>query len=199
MQNRYFLAIGVNDHVKVGVNVVQERVKLCEADVKFVEPENLHFTVKFLGNLDEERVRGVIDTLTPLLKGEKPSKVSVYGMGCFGSPSAPRVIWAGVGPGKDYLAGLFGRISLVLGETGPKNEENEQVPHITLGRVRSTKNISKLKEIISKERETFFGETEINAVTLKSSTLTPSGSQYADVCVFPLKNNARETKDGFFL
>ncbi len=190
MQNRCFLAVEVNDHVKVNVKVLQDHVKLCEADVKFVEPENLHFTVKFLGSLDSEHVRGVIDGLAPLLKGEKSSKVSVQGIGCFGKSSLPRVIWAGVGPGKAYLAGLFGRISMVLGELGLRTEENEQIPHITIGRVRSDKNINKLEEIISKESETFFGDTEIDAVKLKSSVLTPSGPRYTDIHVFHLKPGA---------
>ncbi len=186
MQNRYFLAIEASDHVKVNVKALQERVKVCEADVKFVEPENLHFTVKFLGNLDGEQVQRVIDGLTPLLKGEMSSEVSVQGVGYFGKSSLPRVIWAGTGPGKDYMTGFFGRISVVLGELGLKTEENEQISHITMCRVRSDKNINKLREIISKESETFFGETEINAVKLKSGVLIPAGPRYADVHVFHL-------------
>lgn len=190
MQNRYFLAVEASDHVKINVKVLQEHVKVCEADVKLVEPENLHFTVKFLGNLDDKQVHEIIDALTTLLKGEKPSKVSVRGVGFFGKPSSPRVIWVGVGLGKDYIIGLFCRISAVLCELGIKTEENGQIPHITVGRMRSDKNINKLKEIISKESETFLGEVEINAVKLKSSVLTSNGPVYTDVHVFNLKTNA---------
>ncbi|MFH0890398.1 MAG: RNA 2',3'-cyclic phosphodiesterase [Candidatus Aenigmatarchaeota archaeon] len=187
METRYFLAIEVDDHVKVHVKELQDRVKDCEADVKLVEPENLHFTVKFLGNLDQTTIRRVIDVLTPPLECEFTSKVSVQGIGSFGPSSSPRIIWAGVSTGKPYLAGLFGVISEKINDLGLKTDEKEQIPHITIGRVRSDKNISKLKEIISKESETFFGETEITAIKLKTSRLTPSGPEYSDVHVFLLK------------
>lgn len=187
METRCFLAIEVNDHVKVHVKELQGRVKDCEADVKLIEPENLHFTVKFLGNLDQTMITTVIDALTPPLEGEFTSKVSIQGVGFFGPSSSPRIIWAGVSAGKPYITRLFGIISDKINDLGLKTDEKEQIPHITIGRVRSDKNINKLKEIISKESEAFFGETEITAVKLKASRLTPSGPEYSDVHVFPLK------------
>lgn len=187
MQNRYFLAIDVNDHVKVNVKVTQRHVKESEADVKIVEPENLHFTVKFLGNLAEAQVNRIIEVLRPLLKEELSSNVSVRGIGFFGPLHAPRVIWVGVSDGKLYVEGLFARIAAKLDEIGFKTEEKDAVPHLTIARVRSERNINMLREIISKGRESFYGETLIDAVKLKASTLTPSGPKYSDVAVFPLK------------
>ncbi|MBI1972073.1 MAG: RNA 2',3'-cyclic phosphodiesterase [Candidatus Aenigmarchaeota archaeon] len=187
MQKRCFLAIDVNDHVKMNVKVVQDHVKESEADVKIVEAENLHFTVKFLGNLAEDQIERIIATLKPLLHDELPSKVSVQGLGFFGPADQPRVIWAGVGDGKPYIEGLFARILSAIRDISPENEEKEVIPHITIARVRSNKNIYKLKEIISKESETFFGETEITEVKLKESVLTPEGPRYADIAVFPLR------------
>ena len=186
MQNRHFLAIDVNDHVKVNVKVTQDHVKESEADVKLVEAKNLHFTVKFLGNLDEGQVNHVIEALRPLLEGETSSKVSVQGLGFFGPSHVPRIIWAGVGAGKPYIERLFNRVSAKLEEIGLKTEEKEGIPHITIARVRSGRNINKLREIISKERESFYGETLIDAVKLKSSELTPTGPEYTDVEVFPI-------------
>ncbi|MBI4167824.1 MAG: RNA 2',3'-cyclic phosphodiesterase [Candidatus Aenigmarchaeota archaeon] len=187
MQNRYFLAIDINDHVKMNVKVAQRHVKGREGDVKVVEAKNLHFTVRFLGNLSGEQVKRVIDALKPLLEDEISSNVSVQGLGFFGAPNVPRVIWAGVSQGKSYIEGLFARISKKLDEIGLKTEEKEVFPHITIARVRSEKNINMLKEIISKERESFYGETLVDAVKLKSSTLTPEGPVYSDVAVFPLR------------
>ncbi|MBI2085029.1 MAG: RNA 2',3'-cyclic phosphodiesterase [Candidatus Aenigmarchaeota archaeon] len=187
MANRCFLAIDINDHVKVNVKVTQGHVKYCGGDVKLVEPENLHFTVKFLGNLTNDQVKRVIDALTILLKSETSSKVSVRGIGFFGPSNAPKVIWAGIGDGKPYLEGLFGRISGVVKGICPKNDEKEGIPHITIARVKSIRNINKLEEIILKESETFFGETLVDAVKLKASVLTPTGPRYSDIAVFPLK------------
>jgi len=188
MQTRCFLAIDVNDHVKVNVKVTQVHVKGCEADVTLVGSENLHFTVKFLGNLSDEQVKQVIDTLGPLLNRESSSNVSVQGLDFFGPSEAPRIIWAEVSAGKPYLEGLFFRISKAISKILPENGEKETIPHLTIARVRSGKNINKLKEIISKERETFFGETLVGAVKLRTSTLTPTGAKYTDVEVFPLGN-----------
>lgn len=133
-------------------------------------------------------MKSVIDALNPLLEGEKSSKVSVKGLGFFGPAYAPRVIWAGVGGGKSYIEGLFSRISSKLEEIDVKSDEKEVLPHITIGRVRPGSNISTLKEIILKERETLYGETLVNAIKLKSSVLTPAGPCYSDVVVFPLKS-----------
>ncbi|MBI4176939.1 MAG: RNA 2',3'-cyclic phosphodiesterase [Candidatus Aenigmarchaeota archaeon] len=181
------MAIDIDSHVKVNVKVTQDHVKESEADVKVVEPENLHFTVKFLGNVDESAVKRIIGVLTPLLEGEKSSKVSVKGVGFFGHMKAPRVLWVGVGEGKTYIEGIFSKISAKLEEIGIKSDGKEAVPHITVGRVRSGRNINKLEEIILKERETLYGETLIDAVKLKSSVLTPRGPRYVDVASFPLK------------
>ena len=82
---------------------------------------------------------------------------------------------------------IFNLISKAIEEILPENEEKDAIPHITIGRVRSDKNIYKLKEIISKERESFYGETLIGTIKLKSSTLTPEGSKYTDIAVFALK------------
>ncbi len=187
MVNRCFLAIDINDHVKVNVKVTQGHVKDCEDGVKLIEPENLHFTVKFLGNLTDGQVKRVIDALNTSLKTEKSSKVSVHGIGFFGPSKAPRVIWAGVSDGKPYLEGLFARISESVKGICPENDEKEGIPHITIARVRSARNINKLREIIIKESETFFGKTLVDSVKLKVSTLTPDGARYSDVAVFALK------------
>ncbi|MBI3413076.1 MAG: RNA 2',3'-cyclic phosphodiesterase [Candidatus Aenigmarchaeota archaeon] len=186
MQNRCFLAIDVNDHVKVNVKVTQGHVKESEADVKLVDAKNLHFTVRFLGNLSDGQVKLVIDTLEPLLSRELSSKVSVQGLGFFGPMKEPRVIWAGVTAGKLYLEGLFTRVSDAVREILPENDERDVIPHLTIARIRSVKNINMLRQTIVKESETFFGEILIDAVKLKSSTLTPQGSRYTDVAVFPL-------------
>ncbi len=187
MQSRYFLAIDIDDHVKMNVKVTQRHVKESEGDVKLVDAKNLHFTVKFLGSMTEEQVKRVIGALKPFLEGETSSNVSVQGLGFFGPSDNPRIIWVGVGGGKPYIEGLFVRISKKLDEIGLKTEEKEAVPHITIARVRSERNISVLREIISKECESFYGETLVCAVKLKASTLTPNGPVYSDVAVFPLR------------
>ncbi len=171
--NRCFLAIDVDDHVKVNVKVTQGHVKDCEGDVKLVESENLHFTVKFLGNLDGDQIKRVVDVLNTLVKSESPSNVSVHGLGLFGPKDAPRMIWAGVNDEDAYLDGLFARISEVVKGISPENDEKNGIPHMTIARVRSARNINKLREIILKESETFFGKTLVNAIKLKVSTSTP--------------------------
>lgn len=189
MQTRCFLAIDVNERVKVNVKVTQDRVKESEADVKLVDPANLHFTARFLGYLTEDQIRLVTDALRPLLGCETSSNVSVQGIGFFGSPNRPKVIWAGVGRGKQYIEGLFARIGAKLDEMGLRTGERGTVPHITIARVRSERNINMLREIISKERESFYGETLIDAVKLKASVLTQSGPKHSDVAIFPLRKS----------
>ncbi len=162
----------------------EEDLRSTRADIKLVEEENLHFTVKFLGEIPEGLVVEIDKRINALTL--KKVDVSVAGLGAFPDVGRPRVVWAGVDP-KD--AGALGRtgeeVFHALEGVGQKDERGFH-PHITLARVRSPRNLEVLSAKIREHSETVFGRTAITSLKLKSSSLSPSGPTYADVREYAL-------------
>ncbi|MET1160172.1 MAG: RNA 2',3'-cyclic phosphodiesterase [Thermoprotei archaeon] len=178
---RVFIAIDIEDNTVLS-NLVRARDLLLEsgADLKPVETENLHLTIRFIG---ETPLKIVNDICRELSKLEfAPFKIHVKGIGVFPSIARPRVIWAGVSEGSDKLVEIHDKVEEILSKLGIPGEREKFVPHITLARVRSPRNLSKLVKIINNMIDMDFGEYTVTHIVLKRSTLTPSGPIYNDVC-----------------
>jgi len=179
---RLFIALDIPEEVKRKVEEIQGKLKKAEADVKWVEPQNLHFTLKFLGEVPEERVEEVKAAVKRAISGFSPFKLELKGVGYFGSKSFLRVIWIS---GKSQEAvKLMERLEEELKSFRP--EEREKNLHLTLGRVRSGRGREELLKAISDLSETELGEFEVREVKLKESRLSPKGPQYRDIAVFSL-------------
>jgi len=164
---------------------VQEELRKTQADLKLVSRENLHFTVKFLGEISEEETREINNRLKGL--DLKSTQVSVEGVGSFPGLGRPSVIWAGVSVedrakvvpiAEQVISAVKG-----IGETDNRPYE----PHITLARVRSPRNTENLASFIRQNVKREFGTVELKHLKLKSSELTPRGPIYSDIGVYPLK------------
>lgn len=176
---RAFLAFEVSSEVRDKLMEVEEEMRQTRADLKLVEKENLHFTVKFLGEVPESVV-GDIDRRIGALRLRR-IEVSVRGLGAFPDLRRPRVLWAGVAPhdlaavtsaGQQVIDALEG-----IGET----DERGFHPHVTLGRVRSPRNLEALTSLMREGSGREFGRSPIASLKLMSSSLTPSGATYRDV------------------
>ncbi len=164
---------------------VQEEMRKTEADLKIVGRENLHFTVKFLGEIPAEKAREVDERLKALDLGRVT--VMIRGMGAFPSLGHPNVVWAGVSPedaGK--VIPIAQRVIATLRDVGEQDNRPFQ-PHITLARVRSARNKQTLVSFIERNADHGFGVSELTHLKLKSSELTPRGPIYTDIGVYPLK------------
>ncbi len=164
---------------------VQDELRKTEADLKIVGRENLHFTVKFLGEISAEKAREVDERLKAL-ELERVT-VTIRGMGAFPSLGHPNVVWAGVSPedaGK--VIPIAQRVIATLRDVGEQDNRPFQ-PHITLARVRSARNKQTLVSFIERNADHGFGVTELTHLKLKSSELTPRGPIYTDIGVYPLK------------
>lgn len=177
---RLFVAIDAEGHVKSEIQEVVDVLSSRHKNCTWVAPDNLHFTLKFLGDIDEKDVTAIEDAIEKSLAGFKPFKINVHGLGYFGKRRAARVIWVGVHEGRDEMAGLASelekKLSVFRGDDKPFNS------HITI--CRPGGDTSKLVEDIEKEKQRSFGVMEVREVALKKSTLTQNGALYSDVKVF---------------
>lgn len=174
---RCFLGSKLDESLVDDVKEVKDAFRETNADIKFVKDENLHFTVKFLGEMEKDRIEK-IDRIEEVLRNYNPFRIELRGVGVFPSKGYIKVIWIGVGEGEEKFKGMLEGIDKVLSRQGFEEEKNEIVPHLTIGRVKSGKNkdriISKVKEL----KERVIGKMNLKKITLFKSDLTPEGPIY---------------------
>jgi len=171
--------------VRENLMKAEEALKQTRADIKLVERDNLHFTVKFLGEIPERMVDEVDARLRDLTL--RRMEVDVRGLGAFPDARRPRVVWAGVAP--HDLADLSSSGQRVIDALEGVGESDDRGfhPHITLARVRSPRNVEALASLMRDSSVKEFGRSAITTLKLKSSDLTPSGPTYRDVKEYNLQ------------
>ncbi|MCY0867774.1 MAG: RNA 2',3'-cyclic phosphodiesterase [Desulfurococcus sp.] len=179
---RCFIAVEVKDEgVLRSLISIRDKLTATGADLKPVEDENIHLTLRFIGEVPRSIVEEVCRAISAI--SFKPFRIHVAGIGVFPSIQRPRVIWAGIREGSRELVELYEAVERKLGEIGFKPEREEFVPHITLARVKGYRGIERLVKTLSDLAETDFGYTTVDEVVVKKSTLTPRGPIYSNICV----------------
>jgi 2'-5' RNA ligase len=174
---RLFVAVHLSEEVRAALAAVQDRLRSVRAEVSWVRPGNLHLTLKFLGEVEAERQERLGAALAGIVPTTPPFEAAVTGVGSFGG-RVPRVVWAGVGDGAEALVTLAGRVDAALAAVGFPRESRPFSPHLTLGRVRSPRNVVELVEALRREAHGAFGRVNVGAFCLMESQLHPQGSIY---------------------
>jgi 2'-5' RNA ligase len=175
---RSFLAIELPKPVLRKIEEVQGDLRLTHADVRWVNPEKIHLTLKFFGNIEESRIDAIFKSIEEPIRNTPPFSLKVRGVGAFPQLKNPRVIWMGLVNGKEVLASLQKQIEIQLGEIGFQPEDRPFHPHLTLGRMRSSRGKEELVGGMEKHREEEFGDFQIERVVLFKSDLRPTGPIY---------------------
>ncbi|NIO21490.1 MAG: RNA 2',3'-cyclic phosphodiesterase [Candidatus Aenigmarchaeota archaeon] len=181
---RCFLAVDLNKDLAKQVKEIQNEIISMNLDIKLVEPENLHFTLKFLGEVEEDEVDVIKKSVERGLRGNYVFKINIQGLCYFGSPKHIKTLWLDVDEGKDDFVKLVKNMNDCL-NIGEKNKS----PHLTIGRVKSGRNRDLLLDFINKHKDVKIGEMAVKDVKLKSSVLTRNGPVYTDLAVFKLGGN----------
>ncbi|MFQ6098792.1 MAG: RNA 2',3'-cyclic phosphodiesterase, partial [Armatimonadota bacterium] len=164
-----------------------QRLQSARAAVKWVEPDNLHLTLKFLGNIPEAQVEPIAGALEGVACDTAPFVAHVAGVGAFPNLKRPRVVWAGIASGSDELKRLAANVQEALVPLGFDPERREFSAHLTLGRVKSFVNVAGLAEAIRQEAEADLGPMPVEAVHLMQSELRPSGPMYSALAQLSLR------------
>lgn len=183
---RTFIAIELKNQ-DVLRKLIEARNRLVEtgAEVKPVEDENIHLTLRFIGEIPQGLVR-VLCTEISKIKYPK-FQISVKNIGAFPSMARPRVVWAGVEEGADKLRELHDIVESIVKRLGIPPDKEEFVPHITLLRVKGSRGIDKLVKAIAEMHDMEFGSTIVDEVFVKKSVLTSSGPIYSNLCSVKLE------------
>jgi RNA 2',3'-cyclic 3'-phosphodiesterase len=172
---RLFAAIEISDEaIKEFTRLIDFLKDKC-AGVKWVRPDNIHLTMRFLGEVDEDDIACVSDAIRRTAHGCGPFEIVTGEPGVFPTWKSPRVIWVGLTSGENEICNLAGRLDSLLVPCGFHKEEKTFVPHITVGRVKGYKNLDFIKQAALKAgvRHVSIG---VEHITLFSSELSREGA-----------------------
>ena len=182
---RVFIAIRVEPGTEFLKMFSFFKTILKDDSIKWTENSNIHITLVFLGDTQEERVKEIDNLLKEICSCIGSFNLELCGAGVFRSIKDPRVIWAGLGrsPEMDLL---HNKITSALRETGTPLEERPFNPHLTLGRIKRMSNITVLSDLIEKYRNKEIQRIRVTEITFYESILRPEGPVYKPVGVYRL-------------
>jgi 2'-5' RNA ligase len=172
------LAIEISRTIQEKIEEIQEELKSSRADVRWVSPEKIHLTLKFFGNIDESKIDPIVKSIEGPIRITSPFSVKVQRVGAFPHFKNPRVIWMGLVDGKEALGSFQKQLDKELEKIGFEPEARAFRPHLTLGRVKSSKGRDELTARIERYREEEFGDLQVEKVILFKSDLKPAGPIY---------------------
>ena len=176
---RTFIAVGIDKTIRGHAVALQEALGRSGADVKWVEPENLHVTLLFLGEVEDRTLPAVCRVVADVAAGLAPFEMIVEGAGCFPSPRRPRTLWVGVGDGRQELVALHDALEPPLLELGCyRREERQYTPHLTLGRVKGDLGAAELAAALARRSDWRGGQVRVREVLVMSSELRSEGPTY---------------------
>jgi 2'-5' RNA ligase len=175
---RSFVAVECHDgSLHARFEEAQGLIKATGASIKLVEVENIHITLKFLGDIEDHQVEEVSRVISNITF--KPFEFTVEGVGVFPNLKRPTTIWAGISSGVGELANLFNLVNGVLAKLGFEKDRRRFHPHLTIARVRRGQNRDKLVDALLGLEEMEFGQVKVDRIYLKKSVLTSKGPIYS--------------------
>ncbi|SPE23168.1 2'-5' RNA ligase [Acidobacteriia bacterium SbA2] len=180
---RAFIAIHLPEEIRATLRRKQAAFRSVSPDARWTQPEGIHLTLKFLGEVPDPKVRAVSESLKKLGPFE-PFAVRVKGLGFFPDGRRPRVFWVGIEESASLirLAELVDKAMETIGFAG---EQRAFRPHLTLARFREPRAQAALQAAISQQGEQDLGSFEVSEFFLFESRLSPQGAQYRKVERFP--------------
>ena len=175
---RSFLAIELPKPILRKIEEVQGDLKSTHADVRWVNPEKIHLTLKFFGNIEELRIDPIFKSIEEPARNTLPFSIKVSGVGAFPHLKNPRVIWMGLVDGREVLILFQKQIETQLEKIGFQPEDRPFQPHLTLGRMKSSRGKEELAGRMEKHKEEEFGDFQVERVILFRSDLRPTGPIY---------------------
>lgn len=183
---RTFIAIEIPADICLQIKKLQLDLKAENINLRWVKTENLHLTLKFLGDVAVEQVRMIEDRLLVELSQFGCFDLSLKGMGVFPSVTRPRILWCGIAGQIDALKGLHRCVETATNLLGISAEKRPFKGHLTVGRIKKRIPSRQLADVLQK-RQDFISELfKVNEIILFKSDLKPGGPTYTKLIEIPL-------------
>ncbi len=178
---RAFIAIRLPDDVIEHLRQVQSGLKKESWPVKWVEPGNIHLTLKFLGNVSRSALDDISAAMQSAAGSYEPLMLAASGLGAFPGVRKPRVLWAGVNGDLDTLAKLHAALEEELSKLGIEKEGKKFKGHLTLGRIKGKVNPESVIDAVKRYGGSTSREFKADCLRLYQSELKPSGPIYKEL------------------
>ncbi len=193
MDIRSFLAFELPEFVKEELSGLIRSFNRGVSKVRWVKRENMHLTVLFLGNINEETIPAMAEDISDICERFSPFIVRMKGVGCFPNIRNPKVIWVGIDGEIERMAKFYESLVMNLSKYGIKQENRTYRPHLTLGRIKGNSNIrDRMVGMISKGREITDKEFILQELVLFKSDLRPQGPIYTKLNSWSLLKDKME-------
>ncbi len=175
---RTFIAVEIPEDLKQALQRLQGEFGRSRDRVTWVKPAGMHITLKFLGDIEEQRIPELGEKIRESCAGRSCFPVRLSGTGVFPGMKRPRVLWVGIVEGAEELRAIFQNLDPRLSEIGFSEEKRPFRPHITLGRIKEIRDPKGFKTQMEMHREVVIGSMTAHAVHLVESRLRPEGAVY---------------------
>ncbi len=178
MTFRAFVSVDIGD----GIDWHSLRKELADVDrgVRPVKTEQLHLTLRFLGDMDEALLDDLEGQMNRAVEDVSPFLLTFHGVGAFPNARKPRVVWIGL-EGAEPLSVIAERLEKGAVELGFVPEKRGFRPHATVARIKNVRRSGSLASLLERWKDESFGSMEVDSIHLKSSKLTPQGAIHATV------------------
>lgn len=178
---RTFVAVVLPQDVKQAIGSVESQFRKSAPRVRWVSPENLHITLKFLGNVDADRLSDVEAAVREAVKGLKPFRLEFRGAGAFPNQKKPRVIWIGIEGEVSLLSEAAERVDKALVDIGFEAEDRPFRGHVTIGRCRDIRDGAGVSDALRDVGALELGSMNVDRVIVMKSDLRPEGPIYSEI------------------
>ncbi len=188
---RSFIAVELPENLKKELIRFEDDLRKKVPDcARWVNPDGIHLTLKFLGNIRPEKVEEIRRAIEESCRNTLPFELKVTEIGVFPSLRRIQVIWIGVSGDLDRLVELQKSIDANLKRLGFTPETRPFTPHLTIARIResaSPEDRKRLSEVLSEVKCELMSPVRVESISLMRSDLTPGGAIYHQICEIPLK------------
>jgi 2'-5' RNA ligase len=177
---RIFIAVKVNPEETFLKMISFFKSVLFNENIKWINPENIHITLAFLGDTDEELIKDISSMLEKVCGNSGNFELTIRGTGVFRNINDPRIIWTNI-VHSEKLVKLTDKILVGLTELNIKLEDKPFKPHITIGRIKHLKNKETFKKLTEQYQNTELQRLHVTEVILYESILLPQGPKYIPI------------------
>ena len=187
MDLRTFIAIELDSSLQLSLQKVQNELKSIPADVSWVRPANIHMTLKFLGEISMKKVKAIIEIFPQIFQDLSPFDIALKGLGVFPTIEHPKVIWVDISKGAEEIKNLAMILENALCRLGFPKERRKFTGHVTIGRVKSLKNLDLLTQAMPNFMFQEPIQQAVSKIVFFKSTLSSQGSIYEPLSAVELK------------
>jgi 2'-5' RNA ligase len=189
MKNRLrtFIAVSLSSSALAEIEKTIRTLRTKFWEVRWVEPKNLHVTLKFLGDISLNDLPQLISAVTQCTSETYSFDLTFQGLGAFPNRESPKTLWIGCRKGSNELIQLAESIDNGLLSLGYPKEARRFSPHLTIGRIKKPVQESPLMSIFEEQQDQLFGSCSVSEVQVLSSELTRHGAIYDELAAIPLR------------